>query len=826
MENILTIWPGKSARESYPEHPAVYHMLDVASVAERLLASSPFAEEIKGAFVLLVGLHDLGKIGDGFRDMIRLGSAQTRRHWELTECWLLPNEQLRARFGVNGAAWTELVAAIAGHHGRPPAQDQRYFQRFCAAAGAQAARDIPAIIDDLFALWPHASLAGLTGAEAKRLSWWLCGLTVAADWVGSNPGWFPARRPDLGLPEYLARAREQAIVAVREAGLQSARLREGRLFDWALRPMQIAARDISLPAGPMLAFVEDETGAGKTEAALILAQRMLVAGKGSGLYFALPTMATADAMFMRVAKVISRLFEAPSLMLAHGRASLSEPFRDLVGGSAMSDDVICAPWLADSRRRALLADVGVGTIDQALLSVMPTRFSTLRMWGLASKILIVDEAHEISGDHYMAELLAALLRVHAALGGSAILLTATLPLQDRAMLARAFAEGAGREWAEDADGSYPALSIPGGEARRDFDQKPGLKGPVRVVRLPAMEAAVDLLTAMAARGAACVWVRNAVDEAIAAVEALRARGVAASLLHARFALCDRKRIEQAELARFGRTGEGRAGRVLVATQVVESSLDLDFDVMVSDLAPIAALIQRAGRLWRHMAERPCAQRPVPEPVLHVLSPDPAVVVDDRWLVDVLGQGAWVYPVAEQWRTADVLFRTGIITSPVGLRDLIEAVCSEVAPVPAPLEAAEVERIGQGYAEANRATHNLIDFAAGYRRGGAGADDTTFPTRLGRPTRTLVLARRRTGMLVPWTEGHGADAVQGWMLSEVQADARRLERLELPDQRAPEIAAMTKDWPEWRRNGVTVCPVADDGSIAEGLRYEAALGLLL
>lgn len=87
----------------------------------------------------------------------------------------------------------------------------------------------------LFALWPHASLAGLTGAEVRRLSWWFCGLTVAADGVGSNPGGFPAQRPELGLPGYPARAREQASVAVRAAGLQSAGLRENRLFDWALR---------------------------------------------------------------------------------------------------------------------------------------------------------------------------------------------------------------------------------------------------------------------------------------------------------------------------------------------------------------------------------------------------------------------------------------------------------------------------------------------------------------------------------------------------------------------------------------------------------------
>lgn len=136
----------------------------------------------------------------------------------------------------------------------------------------------------------------------------------------------------------------------------------------------------------MLAFVEDETGAGKTEAMLLLVQRMLLARKGRGLFLALPTMATADAMFARGAAVLGRLFDRPSLTLVHGRARLSERFRDLVEREAASDDVTCAPWLADNRRRALLVDVGIGTIDQTLLSVLPTKFATLRLWGLSGKI--------------------------------------------------------------------------------------------------------------------------------------------------------------------------------------------------------------------------------------------------------------------------------------------------------------------------------------------------------------------------------------------------------------------------------------------------------
>ena len=826
VDGFLTDWPGKSARDFGPEHPAIYHMLDVAAVAERLLMHSPAPPAQKAALSLLVALHDLGKIGDGFRNMIRLGKPQGARHWELTEAWLFSDERLAGRLHADPDVWRTLIAAVAGHHGGPSKRAERDFAVYRRGAGAAAARDVPAAIEALSALWPDASLAGLTPKDARKLSWSLAGLTVVADWVGSNQDWFPAHLPILSPADYLSDTRNRAKRAVAAAGLLAAPPRAGALFDFAPRPMQSAAQTIALPDRPMLIFVEDETGSGKTEAAFILTQRLLLAGRGRGVFFALPTMATADAMFARAEAVMGRLFAQPKLALAHGRARLSVPFQGLVDRPTISDeDVTCTPWLADDRRRALLADIGVGTVDQALLGVMPTRYSTVRMWGLASKILIVDEAHEVSGDHYMAQLLAALLRAHAAQGGSAILLSATLPLGQRTALARAFAEGAGLDWPDDANPSYPSLSIPGGDARRDIGQAPGPKGRVLVERLPSAEAAVDLLAEAVARGAACVWVRNAVDEAIAAVEALRARGVDASLLHARFALCDRKRIEAAELARFGRAGPGRAARVLVATQILESSLDLDFDVMVSDLAPIAALIQRAGRLWRHMAERPRHTRPVPMPVLHVLSPDPGAVVDAHWLLPVLGQGGWVYPVADQWRTAEILFRTGAIDVPAGLRDLIETVHTGAVPVPAPLDAAEIERMGLGYAQANLGSQNLINFSDDYRWGAQSTDDQVYPTRLGRPTRTLVLVRRSAAGLEPWAGTGGASPFEPWMLSDVRADRRRLDRLALPDQTAPEIARLTEEWPQWRRDSVTICPVAEDGTICEGLSYHPELGLL-
>lgn len=820
----LTNWPGKSAPEPGGcEHPAVYHMLDVAAAAEGLIAGAGFEPGLRDALVLLTALHDLGKIGRRFRAMLREGRPQgNQRHWQVTEALLQHHRDLlETRLGGAPEVLDCLFAAVSGHHGRPPEADEALLQdwtRMVLSAGADAVEDSRAVMAAFADLWPDASLAGVTPERARALSWWLAGFVSTADWVGSNLLWFPPVGPGPDPAGYLPLARVRAAAALPQTGILPPTVSGERPFDFPeLRPMQRAAQEIELPEGPTLALIEDETGAGKTEAALLLAQRMMAAGKGQGLFFALPTMATADAMFARVGAAVGRIFAtAPSLTLAHGRAALSRPFRDLVGRlDTGPGEVGCTDWLADNRRRALLANVGVGTVDQALLGVLPTRYSTLRLYGLASKILLVDEAHEL-GDPYMAEELVRLLQAQRMLGGSAILMTATLPLALRDRLLATF-DG---ETEEDA---YPALTIAGAGARTDFPQATGPRGPVAVERLGAPEEAVELLVRRAAEGAACVWVRNAVDDAIAGAEALRERGVDVDLLHARFALADRKRIEAAALETFGKARAARPGRVLVGTQVIESSLDLDFDVMVSDLAPMAALIQRAGRLWRHMDRRPAAGRAVPAPVLHVLSPDPRAVRDARWLSEVLDRGAYPYPLDLQWRSALALFDAGRIEAPAGLRALIEAAHGETPPVPAALEEAELHRLGAQFAGANRARQNLVDLGLGYRRGGAGAEDVDYPTRLGQPQRVLALSRRVAGRLIPWAEGE--TPAESWMLSEVQANARWFDRLALPDQEPPEIAALTADWPEWRRRSITLCPVAEDGTICPGLRYEAERGLL-
>lgn len=264
-------WPGKSAADGQERHPAVLHMLDVGAVAERLIAPFDIEPALRDALVLLVALHDLGKISDSFRAMIEQGATQTYRHWQLSEALFFAHDALLgAELGGDEIQRVALYAAVAGHHGQPSdlalgdlggsSRDRRAALRQ-VGSGLKPAGDV---IAAFCALWPRASLQSLPpGAAMTALSWWLPGLCAAADWVGSNTLWFPARTGKPPLTDYLAEAREAAARAVAEAGLTGSPVQSGATFDFPLRPMQAACASVALPDGPLLAVIEDETGAGK-----------------------------------------------------------------------------------------------------------------------------------------------------------------------------------------------------------------------------------------------------------------------------------------------------------------------------------------------------------------------------------------------------------------------------------------------------------------------------------------------------------------------------------------------------------------------------------
>lgn len=384
--HLASAWPGKS-NERGETHAALWHMLDVAAVAEALIVQGPLAHlemRQQQAVLFLIALHDLGKISAVFRAQIRDGRKPLdhERHWRLSD-FLLHCHDLLIAGHIGGTLEVReiLRAAVAGHHGRPPPPRNRQQKD---AVGTQGRADSAAVIDALAPLFAPASLDGIGEHQARRMSWLVSGLTVQADWVGSNSRWFPFADASLSIEDYWRQARAQVPPALVEAGLLQSRLADlsGRnLVGGALRPMQAAVDEVPLPDGPMLALIEDATGAGKTEAALILAHRMIAAGKARGLYFALPTTATADAMFARLRPMLRRMFTGqPSLALLHGRRTLNDGFAAIRGNDGTNpQDAGCANWLADDRRLSLLAEIGVGTVDQALMGVLPTRFNTLRL---------------------------------------------------------------------------------------------------------------------------------------------------------------------------------------------------------------------------------------------------------------------------------------------------------------------------------------------------------------------------------------------------------------------------------------------------------------
>jgi CRISPR-associated endonuclease/helicase Cas3 len=322
--------------------------------------------------------------------------------------------------------------------------------------------------------------------------------------------------------------------------------------------------------------------------------------------------------------------------------------------------------------------------------------------------------------------------------------------------------------------------------------RPDLPRRLAVSRCASVAEVIERIREAQAAGAAIAWVRNTVDDVLEAAEALRAAGIDPSIFHARFAMGDRIEVEQRCVRRFGKAGTpGDRPGVLVATQVIEQSLDLDFDLLITDLAPIDLLLQRAGRLWRHSDRR----RPIAGPELVVLSPDPKAEVGAKWFAAAMPRAAYVYANhALLWLTADKLFGRPHWRVPEDVRDLVEAVYSEEAEghFPPTLARSFNEATGAANAERSVAQANLLVLDQGYGGDHAGWDeDTRTPTRLGEAQTTLRLARIEGGQLVPWCADD--DPHRAWALSEVTVRAHRAQSAPIPTELKGAAAAARRSW---------------------------------
>ncbi|WP_419612437.1 CRISPR-associated helicase Cas3', partial [Thiolapillus sp.] len=287
------------------------------------------------------------------------------------------------------------------------------------------------------------------------------------------------------------------------------------------------------------------------------------------------------------------------------------------------------------------------------------------------------------------------------------------------------------------------------------------------------EAVCDEIRAAVEAGQCVCWIRNTVFDAREAWRMLQDADWLDSdrlhLFHSRYALADRLRIEQDMLERFGKasTPEQRSGRVLIATQVVEQSLDLDFDRMIADLAPIDLLIQRAGRLHRHQR----GDRGTP--VLDVYAPEPTDEPQADWYKAWFPKAHYVYPdTLVLWRTTRLLAEQGGWRMPDDARDLLEPVYDADGLIPVGLADNAQEVDGDTYAKQDAGKFASLRLEGGYRSGPLWDEEARVATRLGDESRTIYLARWQKGQLTAWAD----EEHYRWDLSSLRINAKPLQEL--------------------------------------------------
>jgi len=652
--------PGISVRD---------HCLNVGCVAEALLELLPPQQKalLPRGVVTLAALHDIGKVSPGFQakcDAWRVQHGLQPQHVAgcETDHAKISQFTLQTILGDSLRFW----AAVAGaHHGKLKG-DHIGTLTETNSAGWTAERK--RLTEELI-----GTFGPLPTEPRDQASYWLtAGLISVADWIGSDETLFP-QTWDGTFAERRQRARE-AIQSVRwELPATRRGLGFEELFpSFHANALQMAAwENISTPG---LYVIEGPMGWGKTEAALAAAYRLMESGQASGIYFALPTQVTSNRIHLRVAPFLANVVEGrPELRLMHSASWLVQPLPlSHLRASTRCDDeaeehVRAGRSWFGSAKRAILAPFGVGTIDQALLGIVAAKHFFVRQFGLAGKVVILDEVHTY--DLYTSTLMDTLIKRLLELRCTVIVLSATLTRDRRGELL-ALAGGEPGELST----AYPLLSC-GSSTLREFPVPPPPSKMVSV-QFPSAESLVESALARARQGECVLWIRNTVDEAQTTFSQLKSAnhegGPDIALLHSRFPQFRREELEGDWMERLGKNGTTRPknGCVLVSTQVVEQSVDIDADLLLTDLAPTDMLLQRMGRLWRHDRSRPCPQPEVwIRPVALTNNQLPMTPVKE--LLATLGKSAHVYAPYVLLRSWQQWQKRQTITLPSDIRDVLE-----------------------------------------------------------------------------------------------------------------------------------------------------------
>jgi len=772
-------------------HPLFAHCADVAAVAERLLhiplwrarlsrlAGVEDLGEITVARLSVLALfHDFGKLNLGFQAKGRPELGTTAGHVSEGVAALERGVFDKALTGLGGwgeAAHGLLVSSI-GHHGRPvspQAAGADYQNAWWTARASLDPRHGALRLRELAARWfPAAFEDGAPLPESAALEHAFAGLVMLADWLGSDKDYFPYA--EHGAADRMDHARPMADRLVRAMALdvdldvrrdvlaRSAFVRVAPAYP--PRPAQRAIAELVTVASPSVVILESETGSGKTEAALAHFVRLYEAGQVDGLYFALPTRTAATQIYERVyAATQQALRDPPPVILAvpgYLKAD-NEAGRRLPGFEVLwpdRDRFRFRAWAAEMPKRYLAGAIVVGTIDQVLLSSLMVGHAHLRATALLRQLLVVDEVH--ASDAYMTKILESVLERHVRAGGHALLLSATLGGETRSRLLRPGRDRQPVTLAAALEAPYPLVS--GLEQGRAIFAAPEHEGGQREINVELAgwmedpQRVMSRALSAAQAGAKVLVLKNTVRDCLEHQEALEllvgaterhllfsSDGLAAPH-HSRFARPDRECLDQALTLRIGKD-RAAGGVVVVATQTVQQSLDIDADLLLTDLCPADVLLQRVGRLHRHVRrERPIGFE---RPLLVLLTPGDRdlgrLIRKDGEARNHHGLGS-VYAdlriLEATWRLAEA---ARVWRIPEMNRALVEAaVHSEalgriVAEKGEAWSRHEAHVLGVGYGHTRAADLNLVDWQQPYSETSyAIVEDRRVTTRLGESDRRL------------------------------------------------------------------------------------------
>lgn len=626
-------------------------------VRDRVADAAGGLENGRALLTWLAGIHDVGKATPAFAtqayerpgldhvlrpleevgmSFVRLPPSRRRPFHHTVTGEVAVEAWLAGRHGWSRRTAWQVGGIVGGHHGLPltnaalAAGRTEYERTSSALFGDERWEQVRVEILDGMArrCGVGDTLTVLAGrALPLTVQMDLTGAVIMADWIASDARTFPYDVTPSSDARWKSAAEQIRLTGpwtpspdVLDDTVEALLARRvPRLSGLAPHPVQRAAvkaaRSVSEPS---LMIVEAPMGHGKTEAALLAAEVLAHRFGAGGVFVGLPTMATSDAMFARVLDWLDTDAQpGASVHLAHSKAGLNERYRGLLSESFRargiydaeeSDEGHTAPvvdlWTT-GRKKGLLASVVVGTIDQALIAGLQTRHLGLRHLAIDSKVVILDEVH--AADDYMRSYLCRVLEWLGRYGTPVILLSATLPSPQRAELAAAYARGRdAHDLAMSANRGYPAITMitadtadvieaPGSNASLDLHLEQISSDPHDIAR-----AAVDETT----DGGCLAVICNTVSRAQTVYEHVSAQLPTDEvvLLHSRFLGPHRMAREERLREELGPPAPDRARpgrRIVVGTQVLEQSLDIDVDVMITDLAPMDLILQRAGRLHRH-----------------------------------------------------------------------------------------------------------------------------------------------------------------------------------------------------------------------------------